>query len=205
MTLRTALATAASTPARPAPEGTHLDLLTGTLTHQTIAAVLRRLNAEGSHDVAMLILTEGSRVVAASAVSGSQRARTRMRVATAAGQYIQRYQPGPPSVYLGSEIAAGDGRVDLVWNHPRIGVFYDEVKTTRHHSVMSPTDLAQVTRYARAGHTQYGDRFAGVRYLPLLNMSTAMLATVDDDDRITVTSLAGSPLALGFSTLGATA
>lgn len=86
--------------------------------------------------------------------------------------YLARYAPGPDARYLGTEIAydlEGErGRIDLAWLVPDLGVVIDEIKTQSWTNLAVDDEmLAQVHRYRRFGISEWGDAFAGVRFLPL--------------------------------------
>lgn len=72
-------------------------------------------------------------------------------------------------MFIGAEVPLGTGRVDLVWETTGGGpVVIDEVKMAGFaDQVDDPDAIAQVTRYCDAAVERFGDRFAGVRLLPL--------------------------------------
>jgi hypothetical protein len=131
-------------------------------------------------DVNDLIMAEGKRIVSAESF-GSHERRVRMRVVTAAGRYLQRCAPVAPTEFMGTEVLYDGSRVDLVWGHPRLGVFFDELKTSRQpRPETSTASLLQVSRYAQAGLDIFADSFAGVRLIPLLAPDAALLAWIED-------------------------
>jgi hypothetical protein len=94
--------------------------------------------------------------------------KARTRVSGMVSQYLSAFVPPPPTTFLGAEVSAGTGRVDLAWEHPSVGVFFDEIKTWRHvQPSLDEETWAQVQRYLAAGQETYGARFAGVRVLTL--------------------------------------
>lgn len=182
-------------------------MMCGSLTHALIARMLARESYPGGDPAAFedAILLEARELLAANRSLGTHRARSHIRIVTAAGQYLHRYRPGPAATFYGSEVTLGQGRVDLLWHHPSVGVFADEVKTTRHTTADLPAShVDQVARYARDGWYRFGTGFAGVRYLPLLHPSSARWVSVDVDEHahevdggqvgVVVRPLAGSPL-----------
>lgn len=173
------------------------DAVVGTLTHRLVAAVLRE-QQEGAvpvgSDVAAALIEMGSGVVAAVPDLGSHRSRVRLRVITCAGQYLNRFRPPVDVEFVGSEVPVREGVVDLVWRHPTLGVFFDELKTTRRAAAtLSPTAAEQVRRYARSGVAEWGEVFAGVRFIPLLHPASALLAVPAGED-VDLVPLAGSAL-----------
>jgi hypothetical protein len=101
-------------------------------------------------------------------------AKARAQITSCACSYLHRYAPGPDAQYLGSEVRLGGGRVDLAWFVPDLGVVIDELKTTAWVRLsVDATMLAQPQRYRRFGVAEWGDRFAGVRFLPLRNPGEA--------------------------------
>lgn len=152
-----------------------IDLVCGTLTHSVVARILT-LEAEGAivDDGFMLLLEQSAAIINAAPGLGAHRARVGMRVTTAAGSYLARYRPGPDVAFVGTEVPVKGGRIDIAWRHPHLGTFFDEIKTSRHpQAVLAGDDLEQVSRYVRSGVVLHGSRFAGVRYIPLLNPSGA--------------------------------
>lgn len=148
-----------------------VDAKCGILIHQLISRMLEGQQGldpdpDAFHDA---LLDEAERLITASRDLGAQASRVHTRVLTSAAHYLLRYRPNEDSLFLGIEVSLRTGRVDVLWEHPDVGVFADEVKSTRHNSQgVPPTHLDQVTRYVRAGDTCFGPVFAGVRYLPLL-------------------------------------
>lgn len=79
-----------------------------------------------------------------------------------------RLFPPSPWRFVGSELPADSGRVDLVWEHARVGVVVDEVKVAGLGRVLEDAATrAQVARYRSWGSSRFGDRFCGVRLLAL--------------------------------------
>jgi hypothetical protein len=104
----------------------------------------------------------------------------RSRVAGMTSMYLQQVAPGPDTTFLGAEIAADTGRVDLAWDCPTLGVFFDELKTWRHALPTLDRDtVEQINRYRTFGLATFGPRFAGVRLLPLGALPQALWFTPD--------------------------
>ena len=173
------------------------DAIVGTLTHQLVARFLdiqATLEAQGDTDVPTALIEAGASLVAAVDGLGSHRSRVRLRVITSAGQYFHRFRPPATVTFLGTEVNVREGVVDIAWQHPTLGVFFDELKTSRRCTgPISPDVDDQLRRYARSGADQLGDRFIGVRYIPLLNPAGSMLVGPRDGD-ITMTPLSATPL-----------
>jgi hypothetical protein len=173
-----------------------IDLICGTLTHRLTA---RMLNLEQSdpgalNDYEAVLLEQANAIVTAEPGLGTHRSRTNMRVVTAAAQYLRRYRPNSQVLFIGTEVMVPDGRVDIAWEHPTLGVFFDELKTTRHHETrLVGGHLDQVEGYVWSGVARYGSRFAGVRYIPLLHPANARWVTARGDD-VEVAQLGGTPV-----------
>lgn len=83
--------------------------------------------------------------------------------------------PPPPWTFLGSEIPAGDGHLDLAWSAPTDAegiepgaVLIDEIKVAGYAGQLEDNrTLDQVRRYLDFGVATYGPRFLGVRLLAL--------------------------------------
>ena len=109
-----------------------------------------------------------------------RRDKSALRILGLVSSYLSRYLPSPETLFLGTELSAGSGRVDLAWSSPAVGVFFDELKTWRHHTTMldhSTND--QIHRYLDAGLAEFGDRFAGVRLLTLGHSGSSLAITRD--------------------------
>ena len=83
--------------------------------------------------------------------------------------------------FMGCEVSAGSGRVDLVWGQPLTGsVLIDELKAAGVGAVIDDaTTHAQVLRYLNWGIRAFGDRFAGLRLLALSAPRRSLLFTPD--------------------------
>jgi hypothetical protein len=117
--------------------------------------------------------------------------KARLRVTGMVSQYLTHFVPPAPTVFLGTELAAGTGRVDLAWDDPTAGVFFDEIKTWRHvQATLDEDTWTQVHRYLDHGIATYGDRFAGVRVITLSHLRSCIRISPEG----LVESLAMSPL-----------
>ena len=101
----------------------------------------------------------------------------RQRIGAGIRSYFWRFALGQPWRVVTTEMALGNGRVDVVWSDGYRYLF-DEVKSGL------VTQLAiegaggrQTDRYARLGVCHLGDRVAGVRCLTLLDPARAVLKT----------------------------
>ncbi|ROR90980.1 hypothetical protein [Nocardioides aurantiacus] len=166
----------------PAPatvDHTVWDTRIGVLTHRVIGEVAP--HAQNIPDVtgtvmADLVRSTVARVVADRTLGRLDRARIRVTGLTV--QYVREYLPPLGVDFLGTELAAGGGRVDLAWYHPAVGVWFDELKTWRHARAGLDTETwVQVRRYLDAGKTTFGDAFVGVRLLTLGNRRACITIT----------------------------
>ena len=175
---------------RPERAGPVWHALIGAHTHRVIARVLAA--APGGDALTAAVLEATFEEVRADKRLGNV-ANARVRVASAAATYLRHLRPLAPAHYEGAEQTVDGGRVDLVWRCPRLGVFYDEIKSTRTRLVaLDEPAIDQVERYLRAGVAAYGDGFAGLRLLLLGNRNACMWLT-PGGDRL---SLADSPAAV---------
>lgn len=152
------------------------DIRVGSLTHAVLGETVPLVQGLSLIDAAPLIQAAIHRLIS---VPG-RLAAARVRIAGMSAVYVRDYLPPRPTAFLGAETAVGRGRVDLCWNDPNLGVFFDEIKTFR----QTPTHLdrptaAQIDRYLEAGRQSYGDRFAGVRLLTLANRHASKHVTPD--------------------------
>jgi hypothetical protein len=96
--------------------------------------------------------------------------KARAQITSMTGAYLFAHAPGPQAQYIGAEVSFDGGRLDLAWFVPDFGVVIDELKTTSWVRLgVDNTMLAQAQRYREYGNSEWGDLFAGVRFLPLLN------------------------------------
>lgn len=171
-----------------------IDSTCGTLTHQLVASILTLEYSSGGAALSdTLIIERANEIVRNTQHLGSHGPRILMRVATASAVYLKRYRPSSECVFAGAEVVTGDGRVDLAWCDPTDHIFFDELKTSRRpESTLGGKHLEQVSRYAQDGRRAHGNRFLGVRYIPLLNPAGARWIS-PAGDRVAVSDLASSP------------
>lgn len=163
---------------RPERAGPVWHALIGAHTHRVIASVLAAAPENGDALTAAVLDATFEEVRPDKRLGNV--ANARVRVASAAATYLLHLRPLSPACYLGAEQTVEGGRVDLAWRHPDLGVFYDEIKSTRTRLVtLDEPGPAQVTRYLRAGVTAHGNGFAGLRLLLLGNRHACMWFTPD--------------------------
>ena len=102
----------------------------------------------------------------------------KLRCSSAVGVYLQRCRPVGWSM-VGTEVPLGPAVADVVWTNSDGVLVVDEVKT----GAASPSDprvADQLMRLADGAGERFGDRFAGVRLVPLPRpTSTAFLHRLD--------------------------
>ncbi len=166
------------------------DTRIGILTHRVIGSVAPAAQGASAPVVADMVRTTVAAIVADRTLGRLDRARTRVTGLTI--QYLREYLPPDSVAFLGTELAAGAGRVDLAWHHPTVGVWFDELKTWRHAQVgLDNPTWGQIRRYLDAGRTNFGVDFAGVRLLTLGNRRACVTVTTEG----LVEDLHASPLA----------
>lgn len=153
------------------------DAKIGTITHDVIAVVA---------DPARGLDLEGRAVLVEEAVASRIRGqrdlgrgdKTAIRVTGLVSQYLARFLPPDSAAFLGAEVAASGGRVDLAWRLPGFGAWFDELKTWRGTGeIFDDATMLQVYRYLDHGFDVYGDLFRGVRVVTLGNVHAARLVT----------------------------
>ncbi|GMA18855.1 hypothetical protein MM440_05105 [Arsenicicoccus piscis] len=167
----------------------------GTQAHAAIARIAAAVPATADEDMPGLI-----RDAVAAHVVGRENGRlavARVRVSGLVHQYVRVFLPRT-AVFAGAEVSTGHGRADLAWDHPVVGVFYDELKTYRSaDTAHDPTILAQLARYTTAGTKRHGLAFAGVRLITLGNTAASLLMEPDGrtaplwDTHLSPTALTG--------------
>lgn len=145
----------------------------GVLVHRGICLLLERGTMPTTVEIDRLVV---SLTPTATSPNVNDRA-FRQRIGAAIRSYFWRFALGPPWHVVTTEMAIGDGRIDVVWSDGYHYLF-DEVKSGL------VTQLAlegaggrQTDRYARLGRQHLGERFAGVRCLSLLDPTRAVLKT----------------------------
>lgn len=135
-----------------------------------------------SHEVALSVIEWVNAHARHAQVFGNL-PKARATIASNANAYLTQYAPGPDANFLGAEIEVEGGRIDLAWFVPDLGIVVDEIKTVRQvHLRTDNPGIAQCHRYVDAGLAQWGDQFAGVRYLPLSHPADALFITRDHEE-----------------------
>lgn len=118
--------------------------------------------------------------------------KARAAIASNANVYLTQYAPDADAQFLGAEVPVEGGRIDLAWFVPDLGIVVDELKTVRQvHLHADNPGVSQCHRYVDAGVKEWGDLFAGVRYLPLAHPKQALFIDATGAER----ALAASPAA----------
>lgn len=186
------------TPARH--DGNAWDIRIGILTHKVIGQVAPAAQWRDRAAYPALVRESVGALVTDKSLGRLDRARTRVTGLTT--QYLREFLPPTSARFLGTELAAGRGRVDLAWQHPEAGVWFDELKTWRHSQVgFDDATWQQVHRYLDAGTTTFGDDFAGLRLLTLGNLRGCVSVTRQG----LIEDLTASPLHPTRLTLGGAA
>lgn len=174
-----------------APLSTSLafEIRVGVLTHRVLAETIGAVRGMSPERMSEVLVEVARDAVRRSGERGRPRAAL-MRVATLVGHYAQRLAPPAFVEYVGAEQPVGAGRVDLLWDHPTLGVVIDEVKTWKNPMQAMDEDAAtQASAYAAAA-VSLGRPFAGVRLLPVVTPDEARLFRPDGSYR----RLAGTEL-----------
>jgi hypothetical protein len=147
---------------------TERDRVIGARVHALIAAHLRN----GGPPTPRQVWVSTARMFAAEPMTQNHAAR--QRAACAVGAYFALFWPQAWG-FVGAEVSLGTGRVDLVWETHSGRVVIDEVKMAGHADMVDDAaTVAQVRRYCDAATVEFGDRFAGVRLLPLAAPARAL-------------------------------
>ena len=151
----------------------------GTVTHAVIGYLADEARALDQYEVADRVIAVAGRMVV-NRVASRRRA-VWFEAAGHASLYLRCLVPPQPWALIGVEHPAGTGPVDLAWEHPLLGVMYEEIKTTGHGGVTDPGPeiVEQCLRYARAGQAEHGDRFVGVRLVVIGGLQASRLVTPD--------------------------
>lgn len=110
-------------------------------------------------------------------VGGSVASSARLRCSTAASVYLHRFMPQGWEL-VGHEVALDGAVADLVWRSAG-AVLVDEVKTGEA-NLDQPKVADQVRRLAGGGAAMWGERFVGVRLVPLGAPRRSTVVTLDD-------------------------
>lgn len=160
-------------------EGRQYDSLIGSLTHRLIGTLAPLTRGASNVEIGRLVAEHLAGAVPADKRLGNIQA-ARSRVAGMTSMYLQQVAPGPHVKFLGAEVTADTGRIDLAWECPTLGVFFDELKTWRHvFATLDRETVEQIDRYRSFGAHRFGDRFAGVRLIPLAALPQALWMTPD--------------------------
>jgi hypothetical protein len=119
----------------------------------------------------------GHPLVSDSRVVYRQAAKQRLLVATAL--YFRFFEPPAAWRLLGSEVAMGSSRLDLVWGDGE-DVIADEIKSGKIVARFEHEHLEQQIEHALANaNERYGDAFTGLRVLLLASPTTSFLLRSD--------------------------
>ncbi|GAB4076409.1 hypothetical protein [Nostocoides australiense] len=149
----------------------------GTQVHEIIAAVA------GTNDLAtdpIATIRDAAKTIVTGRANGRV-AQARLRVTGLAVQYAQLFLPANATLIATERQPVTGGRADLLWLHPTVGYFYDEVKTHRLTPRVEEAALKQMTTYRTAGVTELHTHFAGVRLICLGNARSSLLMTKDGE------------------------
>jgi hypothetical protein len=140
--------------------------MVGVRTHEVLGEVLRRGGSMSRSEIDQL----------AAAATERDELVYRLRAAyagviTGVHAYLARYRPGPPWIFVDSEVALGDAIADYVWvdHTPSPGsdidrYLVDELKcVTSVRALATRRNLDQYQRLLRGGRARWGDAFAGLR------------------------------------------
>lgn len=137
----------------------------GSVVHRVIGEVAPHLPSDNEADVRNLIHESVKRHARGYRLGRPDRARA--VVTSVVIQYLTTDLP-KTARFLGAERPVAAGIVDLAWEHPTVGVFFDELKTWNHVPVpIDEATTAQLCRYLDAGIAEFGGAFRGVRLLTL--------------------------------------
>lgn len=174
----------------PTHESLMFDAKIGVFVHRVLGELAPTLGSMARRDALAAIGETVDRVVTGRGLgrAGS----VRLRVIAMVVAYMDRYLPPVGAEFLATELVCGDGRVDLAWRLPGVGVWFDEIKTWRHQDVgLDRVTWEQIHRYMAAGRGEFGAEFAGLRVLVLSQTAHASVAV---DVFGTVEPLQGSAL-----------
>lgn len=159
----------------PPPPPTHHDTdNAGTVAHAVVAHL-----AGAARDLPAHALTE--QVIAATGHLVNDANRNRRRVvwteaAAVACAYLRLMPPPAPWSLLGAEHVLGEGRADVVWEHPDLGVLVDELKSGRTVRRNGTTcGIRQARQYLAALVDEHGDRALGVRLFVAMSVDASLL------------------------------
>lgn len=173
----------------PQSAALHFDRVVGTLAQRLLADNLDRARDLAPSTLVDLFFDQAIALVAEEIVRGRRQAAA-TRVTSLASHYVQRLAPPSFVTYLGAEQTLGRGRIDLTYEHPTLGIFFDELKAWRNPQLaLDEATLAQLDRFVR-GAAAYDTPCAGVRLMPVSALADAQLHRPDGS----VVPLATTPL-----------
>lgn len=163
----------------------------GRLVHACCADLADRRHLP-AHEVAVSVL-EWVNTHARDTKSLGNLMKARAAISSNANVYLTQHAPDADAQFLGAEVPVEGGRIDLAWFVPDLGVVIDELKTVRQvHLHADNLGIQQCHRYVDAGVKEWGDLFAGVRYLPLAHPDQALYIDAAGVERTLATSAAGA-------------
>lgn len=163
-----------------APRSTSIDFdrIVGKLAHRLLADNMDTARGLTPGELVDLLFGQAESLVALEGIRGRRQAAA-MRITSLASHYVQRLAPPPFVTYLGAEQTLGEGRIDLTYEHPTLGVFFDEIKTWKNpRLILDDNTVAQLDRFVR-GSAAYRTRCAGIRLLPVSALADARLHRPD--------------------------
>jgi hypothetical protein len=170
------------------------DRIVGKLAHRLLADNMDVARDLGPSALVDLFFPQAAGLVALEGIRGRRQAAA-TRITSLASHYVQRLAPPAFVTYLGAEQTLGEGRVDLTYEHPTLGVFFDELKTWKNpRLVLDDATIGQLGRFVR-GAAAYGTTCAGVRLLPVSALADAQLHR-PDGSAVPLAATALSPVAL---------
>ncbi|MCF6733635.1 hypothetical protein [Blastococcus sp. KM273129] len=180
--------------AAPRSASLDFDRIVGKLVHQLLADTLDTARELSPSALVDLLYPQAAALVAQEGVRGRRQA-VETRITSLASHYVQRLAPPSFVAYLGAEQTLGAGRIDLTYEHPTLGIFFDELKTWKNpRLLLDDATVAQLDRFVR-GSATYGSACAGVRLLPVSALADARLHR-PDGVVAPLTATALSPVAL---------
>lgn len=170
------------------------DRVVGKLAQRLLADNMDVARDLAASDLVNLFFEQAHALVAREGVP-SRRQAAATRITSLASHYVQRLAPPEFVTYLGAEQTLGEGRIDLTFEHPTLGVFFDELKAWRNpRLVLDDATEAQLARFVR-GAASYRTRCAGIRLLPVSALTDAQLHR-PDGTAVPLATTALSPVAL---------
>jgi hypothetical protein len=179
-----------------APRSASLDFdrIVGKLAHRLLADNMDVARDLGPSALVDLFFPQATGLVSLEGIRGRRQAAA-TRITSLASHYVQRLAPPAFVTYLGAEQTLGEGRIDLTYEHPTLGVFFDELKTWKNpRLILDDATVPQLDRFVR-GSAAYGTGCAGVRLLPVSALADAQLHR-PDGSAVPLATTPLSPVAL---------